>query len=88
LKLVSIAWVDQPADFGGLGEAPDPAEYILAAIGASLSVRRARAYLDARAYEVIEPVRASRARLAQAYRSKARAGRIPVNGRRSLISPL
>lgn len=30
--------VDEPVHFGGRGEAPDPAEYLLAAIGASLSV--------------------------------------------------
>lgn len=29
---------DEPAHFGGRGEAPDPAQYLLAAIGASLSV--------------------------------------------------
>lgn len=30
--------LDEPAHFGGRGEAPDPAQYLLAAIGASLSV--------------------------------------------------
>jgi uncharacterized OsmC-like protein len=30
--------LDEPVDFGGRGDAPDPAEYLLAAIGASLSV--------------------------------------------------
>jgi pyruvate dehydrogenase E2 component (dihydrolipoamide acetyltransferase) len=30
--------LDEPQDFGGRGEAPDPAEFLLAAIGASLSV--------------------------------------------------
>lgn len=30
--------IDEPAHFGGRGEAPDPAQYLLAAIGASLSV--------------------------------------------------
>lgn len=30
--------LDEPADFGGSGQAPDPAEHLLAAVGASLSV--------------------------------------------------
>ena len=30
--------MDEPADFGGTGERPDPAEYLLAAVGSSLSV--------------------------------------------------
>lgn len=30
--------LDEPVHFGGSGEAPDPAQYLLAAIGASLSV--------------------------------------------------
>ena len=30
--------IDEPAGFGGTGKAPDPAQYLLAALGASLSV--------------------------------------------------
>lgn len=30
--------IDEPSNFGGTGQAPDPAEYLLAAVGASLSV--------------------------------------------------
>jgi uncharacterized OsmC-like protein len=30
--------IDEPVSFGGTGESPDPAEYLLAAAGASLSV--------------------------------------------------
>jgi len=30
--------IDEPVGFGGTGQAPDPAEYLLAALGASLSV--------------------------------------------------
>jgi uncharacterized OsmC-like protein len=30
--------LDEPVNFGGRGESPDPAEYLLAAAGASLSV--------------------------------------------------
>lgn len=30
--------LDEPAEFGGSGRAPDPAEHLLAAVGASLSV--------------------------------------------------
>ncbi len=32
------ALMDEPVHFGGRGEAPDPAEYLLAAVGANLSV--------------------------------------------------
>jgi pyruvate dehydrogenase E2 component (dihydrolipoamide acetyltransferase) len=30
--------MDEPADFGGTGQRPDPAEYLLGAVGSSLSV--------------------------------------------------
>ena len=47
--------LDEPSDFGGLGEAPDPAEYLLAAIGASMSVTlTAHAALRAIAIDHIE----------------------------------